>query len=123
MIGKTTLNVTCAIPYCYKQEPPSVRLLVWYTDRLNIVKETQHFPSFPPQVRLILRDLSGKFSWDASLLYAPPDECVQEQPTQKHPPHPPHSPHQPTQTQVTQQQQATITSVVSPTLLMLERND
>ncbi|XP_063845540.1 ral GTPase-activating protein subunit alpha-2-like isoform X2 [Scylla paramamosain] len=65
------------------------------------------------EVRLILRDLSGKFSWDASLLYAPPDECVQEQPNLKHPPHPPHSPHQPTQTQMTQQQQATITSVTT----------
>ncbi|MPC07518.1 Ral GTPase-activating protein subunit alpha-2 [Portunus trituberculatus] len=64
-------------------------------------------------VRLILRDLSGKFSWDASLLYAPPDECVQEQPSQKHPPHPPHSPHQPTQAQMTQQQQTTITSVTT----------
>ena len=32
------------------------------------------------KVRLILRDLSGKFSWDSSLLYAPPTESIQEPP-------------------------------------------
>ncbi|XP_050708752.1 ral GTPase-activating protein subunit alpha-2-like isoform X3 [Eriocheir sinensis] len=74
---------------------------------------TVGFKTPSSEVRLILRDLSGKFSWDASLLYAPPDECVQEQPGVKHPPHPPHSPHQSTQVQVQQQQQPIIASVTT----------
>lgn len=37
---------------------------------------TAGFKTPNSEVRLILRDLSGKFSWDATLLYAPPSECI-----------------------------------------------
>ena len=30
------------------------------------------FNTASSQVRIILRDISGKFSWDASILYSPP---------------------------------------------------
>lgn len=42
------------------------------------------------QVRLILRDLSGKFCWDASMLFAPPSDDYAECPTGENtPPTPP----------------------------------
>ena len=47
------------------------------------------------QVRVIMRDLSGKFSWDASILYAPPVDLVESllssQTTPSHTNNMPHS--------------------------------
>ncbi|KAK3890821.1 hypothetical protein Pcinc_005247 [Petrolisthes cinctipes] len=52
---------------------------------------TVGFKTPSSEVRLILRDLSGKFSWDSSLLYAPPADCTHhDQPPTPHHPHPHH---------------------------------
>ncbi|KAK7072472.1 Ral GTPase-activating protein subunit alpha-2, partial [Halocaridina rubra] len=51
---------------------------------------TAGFKTPNSEVRLILRDLSGKFSWDSSLLYAPPSESIQEAPANAHQHHTSH---------------------------------
>ncbi|XP_071516521.1 ral GTPase-activating protein subunit alpha-1 isoform X2 [Panulirus ornatus] len=69
---------------------------------------TAGFKTPNSEVRLILRDLSGKFSWDASLLYAPPAEYVHEQPIQLQPHQQSHQQQHPQQLQPQAQQQSNI---------------
>ncbi|XP_068249956.1 ral GTPase-activating protein subunit alpha-2 isoform X1 [Palaemon carinicauda] len=64
---------------------------------------TAGFKTPNSEVRLILRDLSGKFSWDSSLLYAPPSESAQEQPSRTYNQH-----HVPQQHQTQPPQQAAV---------------